>query len=351
MLTIIFLLNQAKFLKACGTLPQTPAEIRKRVTIVENFDKSDIQKPNSVAESSPDIPVEVPQAETVADNLEGSGLQTSYSALESSPETPDEFQSDRTVAENSAKLDAQRPHSVLRSPYPTPISLSDDMQTPGTVYATNMKSLTKGNGRIRSQYVHTVSNPIQHPFQLDDLEEENPVLDASGHEAEYLPKQGQATPSPAVDSSEKSVNEEKLGDLSLSAWLKPPPPKDDGDRHILGAANFRKPNFGRTPGDRPIIGLVATHWNNQEQASQISPKGWDGNGIPNSTTKYKEDQKVCWHATPFEERLEKALSEESIVPQRKPITGAPILFEDLEGQDTATSQLQSMSCPKSVVSF
>jgi hypothetical protein len=29
-----------------------------------------------------------------------------------------------------------------------------------------------------------------------------------------------------------------------------------------------------------------------------------------------QDQKVSWHATPFEERLEKALSEESVISQR-----------------------------------
>ncbi|OMO52116.1 hypothetical protein COLO4_37405 [Corchorus olitorius] len=65
--------------------------------------------------------------------------------------------------------------------------------------------------------------------------------------------------------------------------------------------------FGRTPVDRPIIRMVAAHWN-EDESSHISPKWWDGNGIPNSTKKYKEDQKVSWHATPFEERLKKALS-------------------------------------------
>ena len=29
-----------------------------------------------------------------------------------------------------------------------------------------------------------------------------------------------------------------------------------------------------------------------------------------------QDQKVSWHATPFEERLEKALSDESLISQR-----------------------------------
>lgn len=344
------LVEEAKFLKACGTLPHTPAEIRKRVTIVENFNNSDVQRPQNVLESSPETPVEIQQEDIVAENVEKSDMQSYHSALETSPETPDEFQKPGPNAENSAKLDAQRTHSVMKSsPYPTPIRLSDDMQTPGTVFATNMKSLSKGNGRIRSQYVHTVLNPIQN--QLDELKEENSVLDASDHEEEFLSKQGNATPFPAMGSSENSVNDEKLGDLSLSAWLKPPPPKDDGVCRNLGAANYRKPNTGKTPGDRPIIGLVATHWNDQEEVSKISPKGWDGNGIPNSTTKYKEDQKVCWHATPFEERLEKALSEETLVPQRKPLTGTPISFDDIEGQDTATSQLQSMSCPKSVVSY
>ncbi|XP_021735274.1 protein JASON-like [Chenopodium quinoa] len=339
------LVEEAKFLKACGTLPETPAEIRKRVTIVENFDNSDIQRPCSMQEFSPDTPVEIQKAET----LERPDLQNSPNVLESSPETPDEVQRVGTFAENSVKLDAQRPQSVLKSsPYPTPVKISDDMQTPGTVFATNMKSLTKGNGRIRSQYVYTVLNPIENLCQLDELKEEDTTLNASDHEGGS--KQGNATPS-AVGSSKCSVNEEKLGDVSLSAWLKPPASKYDDDHHNLGAASYRKPKIGRTPGDRPIIGLVATHWNDQEEASHISPKGWDGNGIPNSTTKYKEDQKVCWHATPFEERLEKAMSEETVAPQRKPITGAPISFEDIEGQDTASSQLQSISCPKSVVSF
>ncbi|XP_020256242.1 uncharacterized protein LOC109833106 [Asparagus officinalis] len=45
-------------------------------------------------------------------------------------------------------------------------------------------------------------------------------------------------------------------------------------------------------------------------------KVWNGNGIPNTTTKYMEDKKVSWHATPFEERLEKALSDDKLYPQR-----------------------------------
>ncbi|KAF9589848.1 hypothetical protein IFM89_028783 [Coptis chinensis] len=70
--------------------------------------------------------------------------------------------------------------------------------------------------------------------------------------------------------------------------------------------------------DRTILGNVASHWN-YDEPSHISYKLLAGNGIPNSNKKYKEDQKVSWHATPFEERLEKALSEETHIPERSVI--------------------------------
>ncbi|KAI7745917.1 hypothetical protein M8C21_005545 [Ambrosia artemisiifolia] len=73
----------------------------------------------------------------------------------------------------------------------------------------------------------------------------------------------------------------------------------------------------RTPVDMPILGMVAPHWNADETVDPPAPpKWWDGNGFPNSTNKYKEDQKVSWHATPFEERLEKALSEDRLIAER-----------------------------------
>jgi hypothetical protein len=116
---------------------------------------------------------------------------------------------------------------------------------------------------------------------------------------------------------------------SLSEWLKPP--------------NSRTSDSAKSSDDdRPIIGMVAAHWKNEEQEN-CTPQWWDGNGIPNSTNKYKEvnpisvsltfcylskcglprnntfddqDQKVSWHAMSFEERLEKALSEEKLLSQR-----------------------------------
>eukprot|EP00250_Pteridium_aquilinum_P028107 c36595_g1_i1 orf=239-2791(-) len=73
--------------------------------------------------------------------------------------------------------------------------------------------------------------------------------------------------------------------------------------------------------DRPILGTVAAHWNHSSSSS-TQKKWWDGKGIPNSTNKYKEDQKVSWHATPFEVRLERALAKQGRVFQKKLFTGA-----------------------------
>ncbi|GKD38350.1 JASON-like protein, partial [Tanacetum coccineum] len=72
---------------------------------------------------------------------------------------------------------------------------------------------------------------------------------------------------------------------------------------------------GSAATDIDLVLMTNSHWN--ADAIVVHLWWWDGNGIPNSTNKYKEDQKVSWHATPFEERLEKALSEDKIIVERK----------------------------------
>ncbi|KAK9663897.1 hypothetical protein RND81_14G004900 [Saponaria officinalis] len=326
------LLEEVKILKACGTLPETPAEIRKAVKFSAQLEESDVKMPPNALQSSSDTPSAIQTDEVLPETFESANSGTTHNVVESSPETPEQKKKVEFVVGTSEKLHVGVPSSMRKgSPYATPRTITDDMQTPGTVYATNMKSLAEGNGQIRSQYVNTVLNPIDSVCELEELKEEHV-----------------ATPSPVVKSKENSVNEGMSGDITLSKWLKSLPPRGDG--HNREAASIRKANPRKAPeDDRPIIGLVAAHWNEQEDTPHVPPKWWDGNGIPNSTTKYKEDQKVRWHATPFEERLEKALSEETCAPQRKPIAGEPISFGELEGQDTATSQLKTT--PPSVVSF
>ncbi|KAJ6920414.1 protein JASON-like isoform X2 [Populus alba x Populus x berolinensis] len=238
------------------------------------------------------------------------------------------------------------------SPKPTPLKLLDDMQTPGTVFPANLEtSGNDGKTRIRSQHVYSVLNPVESASQWKlSKEDDFNSLRLSGEPRESLEQSESATPKPERGVKESSSGKDLKVEASLSSWFKPLQSTLGEDNPNTGTASSKKFRFGRTPGDRPIIGMVAAHWNENEP-SQISPKWWDGNGIPNSTNKYKEDQKVSWHATPFEERLEKALSEESVISQRKPISGGPIVFDECEESDTALSRLQTSTQAKSVVSF
>lgn len=68
--------------------------------------------------------------------------------------------------------------------------------------------------------------------------------------------------------------------------------------------NFLRVN-DMDPEERPIFGSLADHW---EAALTTKRPVWDGRGILNDTNKYREDQKVMWHAVPFEERLAQALA-------------------------------------------
>ncbi|XP_010272277.1 PREDICTED: protein JASON-like isoform X3 [Nelumbo nucifera] len=250
------------------------------------------------------------------------------------------------------------------SPYPTPLKLTDEMQTPGTIYPVNLDKYGNGNNaRIRSQYVYPVLNPVENFSQWKALKEEDfsTHQEQLGHTGDSLEEIASAVPEYAsVSYSNKlemeqerenmAVKESKV-DASLSHWLKPSsPPKDDADQNCGVFPGGRSYSSKTSDGDRPILGMVAAHWNDEEP-SRISSKWWDGNGIPNSTNKYKEDQKVHWHATPFEERLEKALSEESLGYKRKLVNGRPINFEENEETDTAVSRLPSSLHPESVVSF
>nr|VDD14266.1 unnamed protein product [Brassica rapa] len=206
----------------------------------------------------------------------------------------------------------------------TSLKLSDEIQTPAV-----MESAVRGRPRIRSQCLHSPSSLTENasicklPEDSDETKEhackekkepESPLSVTCEGKLE----ESSASPSPWVKQSEEKSNKKMTATISTVTY-----------------------------GDRPIIGTAAAHWNEKEQ-SQISPKWWDGNGIPNSTNKYKEDQKVSWHVTSFEERLEKALSEEGgqgFTPSRK-----LEIMEEAE-RDTAISQLHHPAQSTSIVSF
>ncbi|XP_011100505.1 protein JASON isoform X1 [Sesamum indicum] len=420
--------DEAKFLKACGTLPQTPIEIRKASEKWQDIPaRIGEEKSSKLISWLPNASIEKLKLEKQSDesprpvkiheeSLTGLGysldspsscltdghmgrvssssiqrrdIQNVFTALEvrdsethseTSSISPGFFAPSVQCKNKSVRFDSESDRSAFSSkgsssegasqhskqprfvgsrsvtkpsPYPTPLKLTDEMQTPGTVFPAYMNDIGGEKViKVRSQYVHPVLDPVKNPSQWNELKDEN---SDSQHHRESLKQNDElnlmSTPTSKLAVEHLSVGEEMKNEASLSSWLKPPSAKQDGNNKQFGSVSGEKGYLRRTPADRPILGMVAAHWNDDEE-SHVSPKWWDGNGIPNSTNKYKEDQKVSWHATPFEERLEKALSEETFISQRKPVSKTPpVDFSESEESDTALSHLQSPAHFKSVVSF
>ncbi|CAA7026402.1 unnamed protein product [Microthlaspi erraticum] len=391
--------DEARFLKACGTIPETPIEIRKasqnlsspqpsgssrfhswissNSAIGFHLDESptpmkaceEVGRPSFTSEQTPNSCV-IDVRDTVTMPSVSSDSTEADTAFKGELDRPDrpmltagktksvrfECDLDQThssnSSENSSSTKAESGGKMsfsVSSPNPTPLKLSDEMQTPGTMYPANMESAGKGKPRIRSQFVHSVSNLMENACLYKVHNDSHGSLEQAKQQLYKEQIEDESPPSSAAYGEKlEESSDEKLSkfEASFSPWLNRI--NEESDENIAVFLNERTPRVtAMTPGDRPIIGLVAAHWNEDEQ-TEISPKWWDGNGIPNSTTKYKEDQKVSWHATPFEVRLEKALSEEGVqnlFPRRK----LEVMEED-EG-DTGTSQLQHSLQPNSVVSF
>ncbi|XWS75699.1 hypothetical protein CRYUN_Cryun01aG0114100 [Craigia yunnanensis] len=399
--------DEAKFLKACGTIPDTPAEIRKASqkfkqsppcggdsetskchswlpnTSIDKFqlDKQSDQPltPNTLFEAlgkrsnSPEnTPIsclsnaanagrfsmgstEGSEAMSVDKTVKIDIVSTSAYGRNKSVRFECESDTSSSASENGGqnpkKLELLGYQSASKpSQNPTPLKFSDEMQTPGTDFPSTLETLANGKTRIRSQYVHSVLNPVENAILLKAMKEEPFSSKAMFGELKESPERPEnATPKLEMGVKQTSLSNESEEEGSLSSWLKPKQYTID-DRNKNLQASSKIPHFSRTPGDRPIIGMVAAHWN-VDESSHISPKWWDGNGIPNSTNKYKEDQRVSWHATSFEERLEKALSDESLIPQRMHVNQTPIPLDENDESDTAMSQLRPSSHSKSVVSL
>ncbi|KAL0304986.1 UNVERIFIED_CONTAM: protein JASON [Sesamum angustifolium] len=189
---------------------------------------------------------------------------------------------------------------------------------------------TKPNARDRSDYINSVLNPVENITQWK-------AAKSKGTHAPFSFK----TKSDQL----KNSNQEISVDASLSNWLaslKNHAPKKTSfsgletitsvrtmsegcpsvrsfeDRPILGALTVEelrqispspspRKSPSRSPDDMPIIGTVGTYWNHSGSAKR-SDSASSFKGIPNTTSKYREDKRVNWHSTPFETRLDRALN-------------------------------------------
>ncbi|KAG8098375.1 hypothetical protein GUJ93_ZPchr0013g34608 [Zizania palustris] len=230
------------------------------------------------------------------------------------------------------------------SPISTPPKATAEIQTPDTTHAINLgEGGNENNTKCSSEHMYEALNSVENCENCGKSRKETCQTNISDGDFKCA-KDGSSVSVELSISNECSLFQSSEGSVSscnkirdtlstvhssrkkllkdngsevefpsLAQWLKPPNPKK-----VFRDEPFtsdRSHSAKNSEEDRPIIGLVAAHWRDKEQ-DNFTPKWWDGNGIPNSTNKYKEDQKVSWHATPFEERLEKALSEEKLLSQR-----------------------------------
>ncbi|XP_057798174.1 protein JASON [Salvia miltiorrhiza] len=218
---------------------------------------------------------------------------------------------------------------------------------------------SKTNARDRSDYINSVLNPVENITQWKAAKSKGTALlkpqkeNFANFEAPRMsfssePIFRQAPSSfKAKSHQSKNANQEIAVDASLSNWLGSPEvapskktsfsgfetitkspqtttsegctsPMSFEDRPILGALTVEelrqisaapspRKSPSRSPDEMPIIGSVGTYWNDSG-STKHSGAAASFKGIPNTTSKYREDKKVNWHSTPFETRLDRALN-------------------------------------------
>ncbi|XP_062217259.1 protein JASON-like isoform X2 [Phragmites australis] len=357
--------REANYLKSCGTISQTPPEILEVSSPISSEDTNELMKETSLLEGNFSEVFNSDEHDILkhVQNIDAATLMG-----ESEPRSS--FQ-DKPSCQN---VQNQRSDSS-DSPYPTPLVLRGDFQTPGTVY-TACKGTSKSGKRARAsrQFIYPVLRPIENKLQWMELRVDSPELSSNPPKRRYLNadssekcQQTFASSTATQTESSKYVsfpfhdncaaqdefispeeakgqngNQQPLegGELlkqdsecgkhgvsSLSYWLRPS--SADGESHSDTNGNVGKepePCYEKSVFEVPIFPAFGLNWDN-DNPTPVLPKAWDGNGIPNTTTKYKEDQKVSWHATPFEERLLKVLSDEKPLHERN-ISGKLIHLEE-----------------------
>lgn len=237
----------------------------------------------------------------------------------------------------------------------SPLKVDSSLEQEKKTFGSNL------HARDRSQYIHSVLNPVENlsqwkvvkartqspvPLKLQKKEninlEQEPKIPFSDEPTFKLSSFGF---NPNVNKSSPPPSKEIAVDASLSTWLgscestpsikssnvsiaktgsaevnKSPrsnSPCSIEERPILGALTLEElKQFSATssprrspthsPDDMPILGTVGSYWSRTNQTTDSS-SGSSCKGIPNTTSKYREDKRVNWHSTPFETRLERAL--------------------------------------------
>ncbi|CAN6486165.1 unnamed protein product [Victoria cruziana] len=181
--------------------------------------------------------------------------------------------------------------------------------------ANQRPTMAVSHARDRSRYVHPVLNPIENASQWKALKSREarskPILEGS---KENIPCEQDAS----VGFNSDTKKEMRV-DASLSNWLSSTDTTTgnlkDGTLHFSQIGNCRVA-FGALTGEKvnrmpPQGSEYQSPVGNCSKPSELDELSEKSNseikGIPNSTSKYREDQRVTWHSTPFEVRLARAL--------------------------------------------
>ncbi|KAF8032593.1 hypothetical protein BT93_D1492 [Corymbia citriodora subsp. variegata] len=215
------------------------------------------------------------------------------------------------------------------------------------------------NARDRSVYIHSVLNPVENLTQWKAVKAKGTPLPKHRKENLSFDQEDRMSfdTAPALkevsfsfrakpNETKKSTQEVPV-DASLSNWLPSSvttpiekksamtldsaqvettvvkafmsSPRSQEDRPILGALTVEelrqfsvksspRKSPSRSPDEMPIIGTVGTYWSQSDSVGNSCSTASSFKGIPNTTSRYREDKKVNWHSTPFETRLERALN-------------------------------------------
>ncbi|XP_004976193.1 uncharacterized protein LOC101772360 [Setaria italica] len=233
------------------------------------------------------------------------------------------------------------------------LSVSNDQQNDQEVSSPAPKSngtsvdaesplIMRNNLHDRSQYVHPVLNPVQNLSQWKEVKSQKtqavPGKKLDKENVNLVPNVGvsQTRMSPSI-SGKKEVSV----DASLSTWLNSSENSTAGkgqsskspcsissvsraERPVLGALtvdDLKQPSSASSPRrsprndseGAPILGTIGSYWQCTDQDNGYCSSRSDSgtNGIPNTTSKYREDKRVKWHSTPFNVRLDRALKKTS----------------------------------------
>ncbi|XP_022681712.1 protein JASON isoform X2 [Setaria italica] len=331
--------QEENYLKLCGTISETPAELQNCDNMPTNAPATKLASLFEANSSEGCEEHHAPSELDIEDTQHLLGVESvDHSAfLEKSP-----FQNIQ-----------HKLHDCTGSPFVTPLVLRDDMQTPGTVYTSHRGASMSGKRvQTRKQFIYPVLRPIENRVkQMELAEDSSPLLSSNPPKKRNLeedhvmkPKQTSSnsvaksglsktppisrqvkealSPEELLDGGElsKTKSDERNAALSLSHWVKSSSKdvENQGDvKVVAGDQSYDECSF---PAERPVFMASDFNWDIENPTPKLH-KTFNGNGIPNTTTRYKEDRRVSWHTTPFEERLLKVLSDEKHCAPRKVFRG------------------------------